>query len=67
VRVRAGDSLWLIAVRHLGPGASDERIAATWPRWYAANRDVIGDDPSLIRPGEQLRPPTAPPTPQAQP
>ena len=26
--------------------------------WYAANRDVIGDDPSLLRPGQVLRAPS---------
>lgn len=57
VRVRPGDSLWLIAGRRLGPSASDAQIAAEWPRWYAANAAVIGDDPSLIRPGEVLAAP----------
>lgn len=60
VTVRRGDSLWTVAARHLGPGASDAQVAREWPRWYAANRDVIGDDPDLIVPGQQLRPPTAP-------
>jgi hypothetical protein len=59
VRVQPGDSLWLIAARRLGPNASDAQIAAAWPRWYAANTDVIGDDPSLIRSGEVLRAPDA--------
>ncbi|MGO4598219.1 LysM peptidoglycan-binding domain-containing protein [Terrabacter sp. 2RAF25] len=59
VTVRRGDSLWTVAARHLGPGASDAQVAREWPRWYAANRDVIGDDPDLIKPGQQLRPPTA--------
>jgi hypothetical protein len=55
--VRRGDSLWLIAERGLGHGASNSAIAAEWPRWYAANRAVIGDDPDLVLPGQQLRPP----------
>jgi hypothetical protein len=59
VRVQPGDSLWLIAARRLGPDASDAEIAAAWPRWYAANAHVIGDDPSLIRSGEVLRAPDA--------
>ena len=59
VRVRPGDSLWVIAARRLGEHASDSAIAATWPRWYAANAQVIGDDPALIRPGEVLRAPDA--------
>jgi nucleoid-associated protein YgaU len=32
-------------------------VAASWPRWYAANRRVIGADPDLILPGQILRPP----------
>jgi len=55
--VRPGDSLWLIAARRLSPGATDEQIAANWPRWYAANRAAIGDDPSLIRLGQVLHAP----------
>lgn len=57
VVVQRGDSLWTIAARHLGPGASDAQIAAAWPRWYEANRDAIGDDPNLIVPGITLTPP----------
>lgn len=57
VVVRKGDTLWAIAARHLGAEASDAQIARAWPRWYAANADVIGDDPDLILPGMQLRVP----------
>jgi nucleoid-associated protein YgaU len=57
VTVRRGDSLWSITARHLGPGASDAEIALAWPRWYAANRDVIGADPDQLVPGQQLYPP----------
>jgi resuscitation-promoting factor RpfA len=57
VRVAPGDSLWLVAARRLGPGATTAQISAAWPRWYAANRDVIGDDPALITPGLVLRVP----------
>jgi len=46
--------LWSIAGRHLGPQATDAEIAAAWPRWYAANRDVIGADPNLLHPGQHL-------------
>ena len=59
VRVRPGDSLWVIAARRLGQHASAAQIAGAWPRWYAVNAQVIGDDPSLIRPGEVLRAPDA--------
>jgi resuscitation-promoting factor RpfA len=55
--VRRGDTLWDVAARHLGPSASAADVARDWPRWYAANRAVIGADPSVIRPGELLRPP----------
>lgn len=57
VVVRGGDTLWDIAARHLGPDASAADIAHEWPRWHAANRAVIGDDPDLLRPGERLLPP----------
>ena len=58
VVVQTGDSLWTIAARLLGPGASDAEIAAEWPRWYEANRDVIGEDADLIMPGTELSPPS---------
>lgn len=57
VVVRPGDSLWAIAARRLGGSASPATIAENWPRWYAANRALIGPDPDLIHPGQQLRPP----------
>ena len=57
VVVQRGDTLWSIAARRLGPRAGDAAIAASWPRWYAANRSVIGADPDLILPGQQLRAP----------
>jgi hypothetical protein len=60
VTVVSGDSLWSIAAAHLGRDATPAEIAAAWPRWYAANRRVVGDDPTLIRPGQRLRPPPAP-------
>jgi nucleoid-associated protein YgaU len=49
-----GDCLWSIARDHLGPRAGDDAVAAAWPRWYAANRHVIGPDPDLLQPGQQL-------------
>jgi nucleoid-associated protein YgaU len=51
VEVRPGDSLWSIAARHLGPGASATDIAEAWPEWFEANRSVIGDNPHMIRAG----------------
>lgn len=57
VVVHRGDSLWSIARRHLGPGATDAEVAAVWPHWYAANRTVIGPDPDLLLPGQVLHAP----------
>jgi nucleoid-associated protein YgaU len=59
VVVRRGDSLWVIAARHLGGAASNRVVADEWPRWYAVNRQVIGPDPDLIVPGQVLRQPPA--------
>ena len=64
VVVRAGDTLWAIAARHLGPAATVQDVAEEWPRWYTTNRGTIGPDPDLILPGQELRipgPGTAPP------
>lgn len=55
--VLRGESLWSIAAAHLGSGASDAEIAAEWPRWFAANRTVIGTDPDVILPGQVLSAP----------
>jgi nucleoid-associated protein YgaU len=56
--VRRGDSLWSLAARTLGPGATPSEIAAAWPRLYAANRDVVGPDPARIEPGQHLTVPS---------
>lgn len=55
VTVRAGDSLWSLSAARLGPFASDVDIARDWPRLYQANREVIGENPHLLRPGQILR------------
>ena len=60
VTVHRGDTLWSIAAHHLGPAASSADIGAEWPRWFAANRKVIGDDANLIAPGQTLSPPASP-------
>lgn len=52
--VRPGDCLWTIAARHLDHQATPVAVAATWPRWYATNRDVIGTDPDVLLPGQRL-------------
>lgn len=59
VVVKPGDTLWSIAATELGPNATPEDIAARWPAWYAANRELIGPDPDLILPGQVLRIPAA--------
>lgn len=59
VVVHRGDTLWSIVARRLGPDASDAEVAAAWPAWHQANRAVIGDDPDLLVPGQQLRAPAA--------
>lgn len=56
-RVRPGDSLWSIAAAHLPAGAAPGDVARAWPRWWRVNRQVVGDDPDLIRPGQLLRVP----------
>ena len=45
--VEEGDCLWSIAVKFYGDGSRYESI-------YRWNRDVIGEDPGLIRPGVRL-------------
>lgn len=54
VVVRRGDTLWSIAARQLPAGAGAAEIAEAWPELYAANREVVGENPSLIRPGQRL-------------
>jgi hypothetical protein len=52
--VQPGDSLWRITEALLGADASAAHIAASWPVLYQANRESIGDNPSLIQPGLAL-------------
>jgi nucleoid-associated protein YgaU len=54
--VRAGDSLWSIARRLVGPKASAGRIAREVNRLWELNRDRIGTgNPSLIHVGTVLK------------
>ncbi|MDJ0792527.1 MAG: LysM domain-containing protein [Acidimicrobiia bacterium] len=55
--VQRGDCLWSIAKAILaerGPEPQGGDIAELWKAIYRANRDVIGDDPDLILPGQIL-------------
>lgn len=54
VTVRAGDSLWSLSSARLGPFASDVDVALDWPLIYQANKDIIGGNPNLLRPGQVL-------------
>ncbi|HEX2295186.1 MAG TPA: LysM domain-containing protein [Actinomycetota bacterium] len=51
--VLPGETLWSIAATRLGTD-DVRRIARYWPRIHRANRDEIGPDPNLIRPGQVL-------------
>lgn len=57
VVVQHGDTLWSIAARTLPADAGAAHVAAEVERWHAANLDVIGADPDLIRPRQRLTPP----------
>lgn len=50
--VKKGDSLSKIAKRTYGD-------AQQWRRIYEANREIIGDNPDLIHPGQALKLPPA--------
>ena len=52
--VARGESLWRIAAELLGPEATNAQIAEAWPAIYEANRALIGADPGLILPGQEL-------------
>jgi nucleoid-associated protein YgaU len=54
VVVAPGDTLWAIAARLGGPGASAAEIDACWRRLYDLNRAAIGPDPDLIHPAQRL-------------
>lgn len=50
--VRSGDSLWSIARAHPAPAGD---VETRWRAIWRHNRDVVGDDPDLIHPGQALR------------
>ena len=45
--VSGGENLWAIAKKYYGTGAK-------WQKIYDANKNVIGDNPDLIKPGMNL-------------
>lgn len=51
--VRSGDTLWDIAAAELDE-ATNREISEAWKAIWRANHDVIGDNPGLILPGQQL-------------
>lgn len=51
--VRTGDTLWDIAAEHLDD-ATNAEITDAWKAIWRANIAVIGDEPGLIHPGQQL-------------
>jgi len=61
--VRPGDTLWDLAAAELPADAASADVTARWHRIHALNRAVIGPDPDLIHPGQQLR---MPPPPQGE-
>ena len=61
VRVVPGDTLWGLATADLPADATPAAVDERWRTIHAANREVIGADPDLILPGQQLRlPPDEP-------
>lgn len=46
--VKSGDNLWNISKDHLGGGEH-------WPDIYHQNSDVVGSNPDLIHPGQELK------------
>jgi hypothetical protein len=62
VTVHSGDCLWDLAARalHNGgePAPAPDQISIVTDRWWQANRLVIGPDPDLLIPGQQLHPPS---------
>lgn len=52
--VRPGDSLWDLLTARLPSSADQHDVAAAVDATYRANRNAIGPDPDLIRPGQHL-------------
>ena len=56
--VEPGDTLFGIAQEQLGPEASPQLITNQVDTIHDLNRDVIGDNPHMIFPGQHLRMPS---------
>jgi nucleoid-associated protein YgaU len=52
-----GDTLWSLAARATR-STDTGRVTLAWHRLYAANRETLGPDPSLLQVGEQICVPT---------
>lgn len=52
--VQRGDSLWKIAEAHLPENPSVSEIDTAWRKLWDQNKDVIGENPSLIYVGQRL-------------
>lgn len=52
--VRPGDSLWRIAATHSPASSDNSDFQARARALYEENRDVIGAEPDLIHPGQEL-------------
>lgn len=60
VVVQEGDTLWSLTDDVLGPGPDDPALLAeSWPLLHETNREVIGEDPDLLVPGQVLTVPAA--------
>ena len=57
---QAPSGRWPQHDRGRGDRPEPRAVAAAWPRWWHANRAVVGPDPDLIRPGQVLHPPPSP-------
>ena len=55
VVVVPGDTLWELAARDLPRAASAAEVDAHWRLLWRVNRDELGPDPDVIRPGTSLR------------
>jgi len=49
--------LWSIAKAAMPAAATDSDIDTAWRAWFATNKAVVGSNPNLIEPGQQLLPP----------